>query len=197
MNNQDLFEMSYRTRQAAFEVLQGLGIEETVRKMGGTMHIVGSLKTDLMMWNRDIDIHVYSGGDMLSWSFALMAAVSRNGAVKEFHCLNLLDTPEECIEWHVTCVMADGTPWKLDLIHIREGSRYDGYVEKVTDRIAARLDPRTREAILCIKYELGEQSNVKGVEIYNAVLEYGINNCLDFIQWRAENQVNGILEWMP
>jgi hypothetical protein len=139
MNNQDLFEMSYRTRQAAFEVLQGLGIEETVRKMGGTMHIVGSLKTDLMMWNRDIDIHVYSGGDMLSWSFGLMAAITRNGAIKEFRFLNLLDTPEECIEWHITCITAGNVTWKLDLIHIRKGSRYDGYIEEVTDRIAARL----------------------------------------------------------
>ncbi len=84
MKTPDLFEMSYRTRQAAFEVLQGLGIEETVRKLGGTMHIVGSLKTNLMMWNRDIDIHIYSRGDMLSWSFDLMAAIARISFVGEW-----------------------------------------------------------------------------------------------------------------
>lgn len=197
MNARDLFEMSYTTRQAAFDVLHGLRIEETVRKMDGTMHIVGSLKTDLMMWNRDIDIHVYSGDDMLSWSFGLMAAITRNGAIKEFRFLNLLDTPEECIEWHITCITVGNVTWKLDLIHIRKGSRYDGYIEEVTDRIAARLDPRTREAILSIKYDLGTQSDVKGVEIYNAVLEHGIHNCPDFVQWRKKNPVSGILEWMP
>jgi hypothetical protein len=53
-------EMSYTTRQAAFDVLHGLRIEERSGKWTGHAYC-RVLKTDLMMWNRDIDIHVYSG----------------------------------------------------------------------------------------------------------------------------------------
>jgi hypothetical protein len=58
--------------------------------------------------------------------------------------------------------------------HIRKGSRYDGYIEEVTDRIAARLDPRTRKLYEVSNTTWVPQSDVKGVEIYNAVLEHGI-----------------------
>lgn len=89
------------------------------------------------------------------------------------------------------CYLETGSDTYTERIEVR------WYIEEVTDRIAARLDPRTREAILSIKYDLGTQSEVKGVEIYNAVLEHGIHNCPDFVQWRKKNPVSGILEWMP
>ncbi len=50
--------------------------------------------------------------------------------------VNLLYTVEACVRvaWYQDMV---GELWQIDMIHIRKGSRYDGYFEKVAERISA------------------------------------------------------------
>ena len=47
----------------------------------------------------------------------------------------------------------DNELWQIDMIHIVKGSRYDGYFEKMAERITAVLTDETRQAILKLKYE--------------------------------------------
>ena len=166
-------------------------------EVGGSLNIVGSLKTDLMLNHHDIDLHFYTGEPMIEKSFSFMERLARNKAVKDIQYKNLLDTKEECIEWHLWYEAEEGITWKLDIIHIRKGSFYDGFFEAVTDKVIQKLTPETKEIILQIKYELGEKSNVPGIQIYHAVLEHGVKNCTDFIQWQKENPLDSILEWVP
>jgi hypothetical protein len=197
MKGSELFELSRRIRQSALQVLTDLNIAEHCREVGGELNIVGSLKTDLMLNHRDIDLHFYTGEPMIEKSFAFMERLAKNNAVKNIQYKNLLDTKEECIEWHLWYQAEKGITWKLDIIHIRKGSLYDGFFEKVTDKLIERLTPETKEAILRIKFELGEKSNVQGIQIYHAVLEHGIKKYADFIQWSKKNPVDAVLEWMP
>ena len=67
------------------------------------------------------------------------------------------------------------------MIHIVRGSRYDGYFERVADRIAATLTPVTRRAILQLKYDTPDD-----VRTYDA-----------FAEWRRTHPLTGIVEWMP
>ena len=83
------------------------------------------------------------------------------------------------------------------MIHIRKGSRYDGYFEKVADRIEALLTDETRQAILQLKYETPETEKIIGVEYYQAVIQDGIRNYADFSEWRKRHPVTGVVEWMP
>ncbi len=55
----------------------------------------------------------------------------------------------------MACIVSlpDNTPWQIDMIHILKGSRYDGYFERVAERIATVLTPETRNTILQLKYE--------------------------------------------
>lgn len=197
MKGSELFELSRQMRQAASKVLTDLNIAEHCREIDGLLNIVGSLKTDLMLNHRDIDLHFYTGEPMIEKSFAFMECLARNNAIKDIQYKNLLDTKEECIEWHLWYEAEKGITWKLDIIHIRKGSFYDDFFEAVTDKVIQKLTPETKEIILQIKYELGEKSEVPGIQIYHAVLEHGIKNCADFIQWQKENPLDDILEWVP
>ena len=197
MENSGLLELSKHIRQSALCVLNDLDIVNRCRYIGGKANIVGSLKSDLMLNNRDIDIHIYTGEPMVEKSFSFMKEIAKSKAVRDIQYKNLLDTNEECIEWHLWYEAEEGVTWKLDIIHLRKGSLYDGYIEKVTDKIIERLTPETKEAILRIKYGLGEKSNVPGIQIYHAVLEHGIKKYADFIQWSEKNPVDTVLEWMP
>jgi len=150
-----------------------------------------------MLNHRDIDLHIYTDEPMIEKSFSFIKSIAENKAVKDIQYKNLLDTKEDCIEWHLWYENEEKIIWKLDIIHIRKGSFYDGFFEKVTDSIIKKLTPEAKESILQIKYRLGEKSDVPGIQIYQAVLEHGINNYVDFIQWSEKNPVDAVLEWIP
>jgi len=197
MKSAELFELSQQMRQLASKVMNDLNITGHCKEIGGVLNIVGSLKNDLILNHRDIDLHFYTDEPMIEKSFLFIKSLAENKAIKDIQYKNLLDTKEECIEWHVWYEHSDQSIWKLDIIHIRKGSFYDGFFEQVTDKIIKRLTPETKETILRIKYNLGEKSDVPGIQIYHAVLEHGIKTYADFIQWQKENPLDHILEWLP
>ena len=197
MKSTELFELSRQMRQSASKVLNDLNIANHCKEVGGLINIVGSLKTDMILNHRDIDLHFYTNEPMIEKSFAFMKRLAENKALKDIQYKNLLDTKEECIEWHAWYEDDDKNIWKLDIIHIRKGSFYDGFFEQVTDKVIRKLTPETKEIILRIKYELGENSNVPGIQIYHAVLEHGIKEYDEFIEWSKKNPVDMVLEWVP
>jgi len=197
MRNAELLTLSREMRESALRVLNDLEVVNYCHHVGGTANTIGSLKSDLMLNHRDIDLHVYTDEPLVEKSFYIMKNIAKNRAVKDIQYKNLLDTKEECIEWHLWYEDKEQNPWKVDIIHIRQGSFYDGFFEKVTDRIIERLTQETKIAILDIKHGLGEKSNVPGIQIYHAVLEHGIKNYREFIPWAELHPVDAILEWMP
>ncbi len=197
MEKSELLELSRQMGQSALKVLNDLDIETSCRSVGGSLNIVGSLKSCLMLNHRDIDLHLYTGAPMVEKSFSFMKKIAENNKVKDIQYKNLLDTKEECIEWHLWFEDKDKSTWKLDIIHIRKGSFYDGFFERVTDKIIEKLTPETKETILQIKCELGGKSDVPGIQIYHAVLGHGIKNYADFILWTKKNPVDTVLKWIP
>ena len=145
----------------------------------------------------DIDFHVYTSEISLSDSFRAMAELAANISVKKIECVNLLHTVEACIEWHAWCEDGEGELWQIDMIHIQEGSRYDGYFENVADRILAVLTEDTRHAILNLKYETPETEKIMGIEYYQAVIQAGVRTYAEFEEWRKLHPVTGVVEWLP
>lgn len=197
MTDSDILDLSGRNQQRAWGIIRRLDIMKIWADAGAEAHVVGSLAMGLMMTHRDIDIHVYSSPLTVEGSFAAMARLAVNAAIKKIECRNLLDTDEACIEWHAWYDDGDGGPWQIDIIHILKGSRYDGFFERMAERIKAALTDETRLAILRLKAETPEDVHIMGVEYYQAVLRGGVRTLADFIRWRQEHPVTGIVEWMP
>lgn len=193
----NIFNLAEHNRQAAWKVLEETGIIQAWENIGATVHIVGSLKSGLMMKSKDIDLHIYTDRLILSDSFSVMEKLAENGSIKEIHYINQIDTEEECIEWHVCYEDKEKKRWKFDMIHIRRGSKYDGFVEKVTDTIMERLTPETKEAILRIKFDMPDDCKIPGIEIYRAVLSGGVRGYDEFMNWRKEHPFTNSMEWMP
>ncbi|MDE6858019.1 MAG: phosphoglycerate mutase family protein, partial [Alistipes sp.] len=103
----------------------------------------------------------------------------------------------ECVEWHAWVADDQGREWQFDMIHILAGSRYDGFFERMAERIAAALTDRTRTAILRLKYLTPDDEHIMGVEYYQAVLRDGVRTWDEFVAWRTAHPVTGIVEWMP
>ena len=193
----NILELAKRNQQKAWEIIEDTRIVRIWEGMGAKVNLVGSLCTGLLMKHRDIDFHIYTSPLDLSASFRVMAELAENTSVKKIEYTNLLHTVEACIEWHAWYQDMEGELWQMDMIHIQEGSRYDGYFERVAERISAVLTDEMRLAILKLKYETPDTEKIMGVEYYQAVIQDGVRSYPEFEEWRRLYPVVDVVEWMP
>lgn len=190
-------ELAKRNQQKAWEIIEDTRIVRIWEGIGAKVNLVGSLRTGLLMKHRDIDFHIYTSPLDLSASFRAMAELAENTSVKKIEYTNLLHTAEACIEWHAWYQDMEGELWQMDMIHIQEGSRYDGYFERVAERISAVLTDEMRLAILKLKYETPDTEKIMGVEYYQAVIQDGVRSYPEFEEWRRLHPAVGVVEWVP
>ena len=193
----DILELAKRNQQKAWEIIEDTRIVRIWEGIGAKVNLVGSLRTGLLMKHRDIDFHIYTSPLDLSASFRAMAELAENTSVKKIEYTNLLHTAEACIEWHAWYQDMEGDLWQMDMIHIQEGSRYDGYFERVAERISAVLTDEMRLAILKLKYETPDTEKIMGVEYYQAVIQDGVRSYPEFEEWRRLHPAVGVVEWVP
>lgn len=193
----NIFELAKRNQQKAWEIIEDTRIVRIWEGIGAKVNLVGSLRIGLLMKHRDIDFHIYTSPLDLSASFRAMAELAENTSVKKIEYTNLLHTAEACIEWHAWYQDMEGELWQMDMIHIQEGSRYDGYFERVAERISAVLTDEMRLAILKLKYETPDTEKIMGVEYYQAVIQDGVRSYPEFEEWRRLHPAVGVVEWVP
>ncbi|MCD7851216.1 MAG: phosphoglycerate mutase family protein [Parabacteroides sp.] len=193
----DILELAKQNQQTAWKVLEETGIIPAWERIGATVHLVGSLKSGLLAKSKDIDMHIYTEKLDVTESFSVMQELAGRLSLKEIQYKNLIQTEEECIEWHALYEDKDMNTWKFDLIHIRKNSKYDGVVEKMTAAIIDRLTPEIRKTILQIKFDVPDGIMIPGVEIYHAVFTGGVRNYEELEQWRKTNPLIDSLDWLP
>ena len=193
----NILELAKRNQQKAWEIIEDTRIVRIWEGIGAKVNLVGSLRTGLLVKHRDIDFHIYTSPLDLSASYRAMAELAENTSVKKIEYTNLLHTAEACIEWHAWYQDMEGELWQMDMIHIQEGSRYDGYFERVAERISAVLTDEMRLAILKLKYETPDTEKIMGVEYYQAVIQDGVRSYPEFEEWRRLHPAVGVVEWVP
>lgn len=197
MNNQDILKFAEENQAKAHKVINDLKIIELWQEAGAEINLIGSMATGLLMKHRDIDFHIYTKHLDVAESFAVMAKLAQNPAVKKVEYQNLLDEQDQCLEWHAWCSDDEGQLWQIDMMHIIRGSTYDGYFEKVAQRIKDVLTPQLKETILRLKYDTPEDVKIRGIEYYQAAIAFGVKNYDEFDAWRKAQPENAIIEWMP
>ncbi len=194
-------EMNHIARQnleMAFRIIAELRIKEIWEELGSTCHLVGSVKTGLLMDHLDIDFHTYSEDFSIATSFQAISMISENPKIKEIHYKNLLEAEDMCLEWHLTYEDDVHRIWTIDIIHIKKESPYAGMVERVTEKIDAVMTEELKDKILRVKWGIGQNNEkVPGIEIYQAVIDEGIGTYEDFKAWRKNKKEGGISLWEP
>lgn len=191
-----LDELSSAKQKRAIEVLKASGIAEIWKQSGCRVNIVGSLRNGLLISHNDIDMHVYSSNITAEKSFAIAAKISMLSGVKEISCINGLNTDEVCISWHVK-YHHESEDWKFDIIHIEEGSKYDGYFEKVADKIRELATDEQKDIILRMKLELSDDKNIIGADFYEAVIADDVKTIPELKEWVKVHRSKTPYYWMP
>lgn len=123
MDSESLLALAAENQRRARAVLAELQAEAAWRSAGATPHLVGSLRTGLLMTHRDIDLHIYSPVLSPEGSFAAMARIARNPRIRRIEYANLLDAEDRCIEWHAQYADTEGDLWQIDMIHMSPSDR--------------------------------------------------------------------------
>lgn len=198
MRRPDYLRMSQQAADEAHRVLDESKIRDVWLSAGCRVNLIGSLAMGLMAEHRDIDLHIYSPHLTTVQSFSVMAQIASDPAVREIKCINGLHTDEHCIAWHLIYRSASGADWQLDLIHIDEGTRFDGFFEQMARRITEVLTPEQRLAILRLKFETPPEMDLHGVEYYEGVIAHGITTLDRLWEWaQRRRREPGEHYWIP
>lgn len=193
---ENILDIASRNQKKAWEIIDRTDILNIWHSIHAEINLVGSLQMGLLMTHRDIDFHIYTPAFCLADSFSAIAKLAENPGIKNITYTNLIDTAEKCVEWHAW-YDDSGEIWQLDMIHILKGSLYDGYFERVAERIKAVLTPQLRQTILTLKFETPPSEKIMGIEYYQAVIQDGVKNYEEFSVWRKNHPVQGIVDWIP
>lgn len=208
MSPQLLDLISYEMQKKAKQIISKINLYDAWKSINAYVNAVGSFRTGLMMKHQDIDFHIYSDIVTVNSSFDAVKKIAAIPNIYQIQYINLLYTPEKCIEWHLKYIDIDSYEtcniqtlekhsWQIDMIHIQNGSKYDGFFEKVADRIVNVITPEMKTAILRIKYEAPNNNPVTGIRCYQAVIQDGVRTYKQFLEWEKKNAPVAILDWMP
>lgn len=189
--------LSRNRQDRAHSIIRNLQLTERWQAAGADIHIVGSLRTGLLMNHLDMDFHIYSPQPSPETDFALMAGIATCPGIRSIQYVNLLDTSEACLEWHVLYEDTERDTWQIDMIHIRRGSIYDGHFEKVADRITEILSPEERRTILKLKYQTPDSMKIGGIEYCRAVIDGHVRTFEQLLRYIETRPAEGIIDWMP
>ena len=196
MKTDDIEIIAQNNLKKALQVIEKSCVRQAWESIGATVNQVGSMAMGLLMKHRDIDFHIYTDKLDIAESFKVIQKICANPAVRSMEYRNLADTEEACLEFHVRFIL-DDEEWQIDMIQILKGSQFDGYFEHVAQRIKEVLTPETRRTILELKSLTPDNEHIMGIEYYQAVISDGIRSYQEFIQWRKNHPVNGIVNWCP
>ena len=199
MELSEIKQISTQFQDKAKQILKESKFINILEGNGLRVNLIGSLRMGLMVNHRDVDLHIYSKNITIESSFQVISKLAANPNVIETLCINGLNTDEHCVEWHLKYKDDENKIWQIDIIHIEEGSQYDGYFERMADRICEIITPSQRDKILKLKYKSSfeEEIQIHGVEIYEAVIDDGIEDFGELKEWVKKRRMKDPYFWIP
>ena len=150
-----------------------------------------------MMKHRDIDLHVYTDALDVSRSLAALAPVVASERTVGSTYINGAGTGEHCLEWHLRLSDEDKEEWKIDMIQILAGTKYDGVMEDVAEAVADAATPEERKRILALKNACPDDLKICGIEYCKAVIADHVTDWEEFMEWRRHNSPETLMDWRP
>lgn len=177
-------QQSNEIQKEAVAILQTLSLKPLLSKFG-EFKIVGSMSYKLMTW-RDIDIDVVFDHDPTDADFwEILRELFRNKQIRSFTLVDDREivTANRPKSIYIGLKFEDEKQeiWKIDIRLINKKYVATDAIEKL---IKAKLTPEKKQRILEIKSAVDDNpkyhKEFQSVDIYEAVLENGIENPQDF-----------------
>lgn len=190
-----IFLQAEQRRKQALEMLQRLDLLERWSRYGSPV-VVGALRHGLMV-TPDIDLEIYCDHPQIAHGFRLMSDVAHLPGVWKVRFSNELDAPDRGLYWGIRCRDADGEVWKVDNWLLSHVHPHAHWAERFAEALKRALTDETRRAILEIKAAACGDKDVRGIDVYRAVLEGGVRSPSEFQCWVEAHRPSGMVLWLP
>lgn len=141
---EEILKLAQKNQQQARQVIEETGVVGCWQSINARINLIGSLKTGLLMKHRDIDFHIYTPKLDIAESFRAVSLLAEHTGVIAVEYANLSDEEDACLEWHAKYRDKNGDCWQIDMIHMADGSRWDGYFEKNRGAHRRNYVPQTK-----------------------------------------------------
>jgi hypothetical protein len=182
-----------RRQETARTILDRLSPLERWRPFGEPV-LCGAVSYGLLV-APDIDIEVFGRMDAGA-GFSIVADWAAKMAVRRALFLNAMGEEDAGLGWDVQ-YRHRGEVWHIQMWLLPPD--YSG--PRSCDLAPAMnhaLNNHSRCAILRIKeYLVSQRSPYRSIDVYRAVLDYGVSNAHDYRRWAISHSTTGLITWRP
>ncbi len=195
MNTEDILVRAEQRRQQTLDVLRILGLMEKWSHFGEPK-IVGAVRYGLVV-APDIDLAIYTEFPQIQHGFEVMSVIAKIPGVWKIRYSNELDRPDQGLYWQIRYRVQNGEIWKIDNWLLSRDHLQRNWDERFACALEHRLTQETRRAILQIKEALLGREDVRGIDIYRAVLEGNVLSPNSFLDWLKIHPPDLLEYWLP
>jgi len=194
---EDYISISKNNLLTAKKIIKDLKILEILNENDCIANLIGSTATDLLMYNLDIDFHIYPNIFCIENIYKIIGKLSENVNVLETNCKHIdLNSEFKTLDWHLHYKDSEDNIWKIDLIFLKPDSPYKDKAENIVKKINSIKTFEQKNDILRLKHELKVNGiEYKGIEIYKAVFENNIKTIDEFKIWKSSKYCINIDLW--
>jgi len=194
---ENYINISKKNLVIAKTIINELKINEILEKNDCIGNLIGSVATELLMDNLDIDFHIYPKNFCVEDIYKIIGIISKNVNIEKATCIHLdLNSEYKTLDWHLYYKDIENNIWRLDLIFFKSDSQYIGKAEKIVENINKIKTLEQKNDILRLKHKLKKKNiDFKGIEVYKAVFEKKIKTIEEFIMWKNNEEYKNTDLW--
>jgi len=194
---ENYINISRKNLSIAKKIIKDLKINEILEKNDCVGNLIGSVATDLLVDNLDIDFHIYPRNFCIENIYKIIGKISTNENIVKTNCIHTdLNTEYKALDWHLYYKDKENRIWRLDLIFLKAESQYAWKAEKIVEKINKIKTLDQINNILRLKYELkNKKIEYMGIEVYKAVFENKIKTTIEFETWKNSEDNKNIDLW--
>jgi len=195
MEEMDILRQAEIRQEQAYQAVKKLGLVERWEKVGKPV-LVGSMRFGAMV-SPNIDMEVYTDAPLPHVGFAVIGELAETPGVTEIRYLNAMDGPDQGLYWFIRYEDGSGVTWGIDVWLVAHDHPHAYVADRLAAAMQKRLDTESRRRILSIKRDLPKELNVRGVDIYKAVLKDGVDTAEAMVTWLEKNPPEVMELWHP
>ena len=193
---QDVFGREQARRSRAHQVLERLDLVRRWSRYGRVIPH-GAMTYGLMV-ALDIDMATACPELRSGMGFDVVSEIAQMTGVRKVRYRNQLDDPGDPGLYYQIQYRDDRDDlWKVDAWLVPETSPSTAHLDRQVESLRRALTTESRSAILEIKEANQGQEPMRGIDIYQAVLDGGVRSVNDCRQWIADHPVEGMNWWLP
>lgn len=193
--DKEYLEKAARLQKAAEAVMAELEICERWGKVGQTI-LVGSARFGLLA-STNLDFEIYVEEPNINVGFETIKEFANVPGVKQIQYLNFLGTDDPGLYWRIDYEDAHGMLWDIDNWLVPFSHPHAGMADGFAQAMQKALTEEKKLTILQIKACFSPTKKYRGIDIYKAVLQGGVQSAEEFEQWIKEHPPVLMETWSP